>query len=144
MFAAGTSQAEVARRFRVSRMAVSKWHAKWEREGMEGLKSKGRLGRMPGLTTQNISAVRRAIFRGPRKAGYATDLWTLARIAKLICDIASISYHPSHVWKVLQSMNFSAQIPSAKPKERNERKIAEWKRIAWPAIQKRGSNSMPA
>lgn len=144
MFGKGIAQAKIVRRFKVSRMAVSKWHTAWEQEGVEGLKSKGRLGRMPRLTAQDISAVRRAILRGPRKAGYTTDLWTLARIAKLIRDIARVSYHPSHVWKVLQSMNFSAQIPSAQPKERNERKIAEWKRVIWPQIQKRGRNTMPA
>jgi transposase len=144
MFRSGATQAEVARRFKVSRMAVSKWHASWDKEGMEGLVSRGNPGKDPRLTPQNIVTVRRAILKGPRNAGYATDLWTLSRLTRLIRDVVCVSYHPSHVWKILQSMGFSAQMPSAKPKERNERKIKAWKEIHWPAIQKRGSKPVAA
>ncbi len=140
MFQRGAAQAEVARYFEVSRTAASVWHTAWEQDGMAGLTGAGRLGRRSRLTVTDIGAVRRAILRGPRMAGYATDLWTLARITKLIRNVADVSYHPSHVWKVLRSMNFTAQIPSRKPRERNERKIAEWQRVVWPQIQKKGSN----
>lgn len=144
MFRSGKPQAEVARRFTVSRMAVSKWHAAWDKEGMEGLKSRGNPGKDPRLTPRDISLVRRAILKGPRNAGYATDLWTLSRITRLIREQARVSYHPSHVWKILQAMGFSAQMPSTKPKERNEKRIRMWREVEWPAIQKRGSKTVVA
>lgn len=143
-FRRGLSQAEVARRLKVSRMAVSKWHAAWEKNGAAGLKSKGKPGQDPRLTTEDVRAVRRVLLRGPQKAGFATDLWTLARMAKVIREVASVSYHPSHVWKVLRAMNFSAQMPSAKPRERNEGEIKAWQEKVWPQIKKRGSKYTPA
>ena len=144
MFRSGRTQADVARRFKVSRAAAHKWYGAWEKKGLEGLKSRGNPGKDPRLTSQDISAVRRAILRGPRNAGYATDLWTLSRITALIREKARVSYHPSHVWKILQAMGFSAQMPSAKPKERNEKRIKRWREVEWPAIQKRGPKPSPA
>lgn len=144
LFARGLSQAEVARRLAVSRTAVHYWHSAWEKKGVPGLTSKrGVFGRTPRLTEVKIRTVRTAILRGPRAAGFATDMWTLGRIAKIIKKVASVSYHPNHVWRVLHAMGFTCQKPSAKPKERNERAIKRWKEIEWPAIQKRGTNSMP-
>lgn len=145
MFAAGMSQAEVARRLEVSRPSVHVWHSAWEKNGAAGLKSKrGRFGRMPRLTELNIKKVRGTILKGPREAGFPTDMWTLRRIAKIIKKVAAVSYHPNHVWRVLHSMGFTCQIPNAKPKERNEKAIKTWKAIEWPAIQKRGSKTVPA
>lgn len=144
LFTKGTSQAEVARRFKVATPSVHAWHAAWEKNGVAGLKSKrGIFGRIPRLTEAGIEKVRIAVLAGPRKAGFRTDMWTLTRIAKVIKRVASVSYHPNHVWRVLRAMGFTCQKPSAKPKERNEREIKQWKEAAWPAMQKRGVNSMP-
>lgn len=145
MFAKGIAQAEVARRLKVSRPSVHAWHNAWAKGGMEALKSKrGRFGRISRLTEPKVEMVKAAILRGPRQAGFSTDMWTLARIAKVIKNVASVSYHPNHVWRVLHSLGFTCQMPGTKPKERNEKAIRRWVRVAWPAIQKRGQNSMPA
>jgi transposase len=144
LFARGFSQAEIARRLKVSRAAVHYWHNEWEKSGVVGLESKrGVFGRAPRLTEVKIKKVRAAIIQGPRKAGYATDMWTLARIAKVIKVVASVSYHPNHVWRVLHAMGFTCQKPSTKPKERNEKAIKRWKETAWPIMQKRGPKAMP-
>lgn len=144
LFTRGLSQAEVARRLNVSRPSVHAWHAAWEKNGAAGLASKrGVFGRTPRLTEANVRKVRTVILKSPRTAGFATDMWTLGRIAKIIKRVASVSYHPNHVWRVLHAIGFTCQKPSAKPKERNERTIKHWKEVEWPAIQKRGTNSMP-
>lgn len=145
MFVVGTSQAEVARRVGVSRTAVHYWYIAWKKKGTAGLNStRGVFGRMPRLTEVNIRAVRSAILAGPRTAGFPTDMWTLSRITMIIKRVASVSYHPNHVWRVLHAMGFTSQIPSAKPKERDEMAIRRWRNTAWPAMQKRGSKPMPA
>lgn len=145
LFETGTSQAEVARRLDVSRAAVHYWHVVWKKKGLSGLNSKrGVFGRASRLTETKVQKVRRAILAGPRKNGFATDMWTLGRIAVIIRKVASVSYHPNHVWRVLRAMGFTCQMPSAKPKERNEGAIKRWKEIEWPAIQKRGSQPAPA
>lgn len=144
LFARGVPQAEVARRLGVSRTAVHYWHSEWEKNGLPGLESKrGVFGRTPRLTEAKIKKIRKAIIRGPRKAGYATDLWTLVRITKVIRTVASVSYHPNHVWRILRAMGFTCQKPSTKPKERSEKTIKQWKETEWPAIQKKGARAMP-
>lgn len=140
MFAREVPQAEVARRLVVSRTAVHYWHMAWKKKDMKGLRSKrGVFGRAPRLTEQKIKTVKTALLAGPRNAGYETDLWTLQRIATLIKQQAHVSYHPNHVWRVLHSLGFTCQIPEAKPRERNEKRIKEWTEVAWPAIKKRAS-----
>ena len=139
LFARDISQAEVARRLDVSRPAVHYWHVAWEKEGEEGLKSKrGVFGRSPRMTDATMLKVKKAILAGPRTAGFSTDMWTLARIAAIIKRTISVSYHPSHVWKVLHAMGFTCQIPDTKPQERNEKAIKQWREATWPLIQKRG------
>ena len=145
LFARGTAQAEVARRLQVSRPSVHAWHTAWTKNGMAGLKSKrGVFGRAPRLTEAKIHNVKAAILKGPRNAGFPTDMWTLGRIARVIKKVASVSYHPNHVWRVLHSLGFTCQIPGTRPKERNERAIKRWREAEWPAIKKRGSEPAPA
>lgn len=145
MFTADIPQAEVARRLAVSRTAVHYWHKEWRKKGMRGLNSRrGKFGRVSCLTETKIQRVRTAILAGPRKNGFATDMWTLARIAGVIKRTVSVSYHPNHVWRVLHAMGFTCQAPNAKPKERDGKAIKMWREITWPAIQKRGSKPMPA
>lgn len=142
LFARRVSQAEVARRLDVSRPSVHAWYAAWERDGMDGLASKrGVFGRAPRLTEAKIEKVRATMLKGPRAAGFATDMWTLGRIAAVIKKVVSVSYHPNHVWRVLHAMGFTCQMPSAKPKERNEKAIKAWRETEWPAIKKRGSKT---
>lgn len=145
MFARGVSQAEVARQCGVSRTAVHYWHEAWKKKGEGGLApSRPVFGRPSRLTEKNIERVKTAILAGPRESGFPTDLWTLARIAMVIKKKAKIAYHPNHVWRIIRSLGFTAQIPTTKPKERNEKAIAYWKTKVWPQIQKRGSNARPA
>ena len=144
MFARDISQPEIARKLDISRTAVYYWHTAWKKEGEEGLTGAGRFGRKSRLTEAKTERIRAAILAGPRKAGYPTDLWTLSRIAQVVKKKTGIAYHPSHLWKILQAMRFSSQIPATKPKERDEERIKEWREKVWPKIQKRGPKHMPA
>jgi hypothetical protein len=49
LFAAGRSQAKVARRLGVSRQNVSRWHARWRSGGSEALRSAGPTGHTYGI-----------------------------------------------------------------------------------------------
>ena len=144
MFARDIGQPEIARRLGVSRTAVYYWYIAWKKKGQEGLKGAGRFGRKSRLTEAKIERIREALLAGPRKAGYPTDLWTLSRIAQIVKKKTGIAYHPSHLWKILRSMRFSAQIPATKPKERDENRIKVWREGIWPKIQKRGPKTKPA
>ncbi len=137
LFEKGNSQAEVVRALGVSRQSVSRWYRAWEREGKPALKGAGRAGRKPRLTPAQRNQVEQALLRGPLAHGYATILWTLPRIAALIAKLTGVKYHPGHVWRILQAMDWSLQRPEHRAKERDDEAITRWQKRRWPQ-RKRG------
>jgi transposase len=70
--------------------------------------------------------------------GYATDLWTLRRIAKLIEKEFAVVYSASAVWRLLVAdLKWSTQKPERRATQRNEAAIEQWKRTTWPQIKKK-------
>jgi transposase-like protein len=67
-------------------------------------------------------------------AGFANDLWTLARVAEVIERVTGVAHHPGHVWRLLKRMRWSLQRPAPKAVERNEAEIARWVAEEWPRI----------
>ena len=148
MFGRGVPQADVARQLGVSRQSVSRWHADWQRGGTGALKAAGRAGRMPRLTAAQLAQVERALRRGPRAHGFATDLWTLDRVATVIEAETGVRYHRGHVWKLLRDkLGWSRQRPARRAVERDDEAIARWVAEDWPRIKRgladagRGSSS---
>lgn len=133
----GVPQAEVARRVKVHRQSVSRWARQMDEKGLRGLKQAGRAGRKPQLRGEDLRRIERRLKRGPKALGYATELWTAARVAHLIEEECGVHYHPGHVWRLLRRMGWSCQRPSGRARERDEAAIAEWKRERWPEIKKK-------
>jgi transposase len=143
MFAAGASQAEVARAFGVSRQAASVWYARWRAGGTDALRGAGRAGRAPRLTPAELDAVDQALRKGAQAFGYETDLWTLARVTTVIERLTGVAYHPGHVWKLLRRLGWSLQRPARRAVERDEQAIAAWVKRDWPRIKKTPGGATP-
>ncbi|MGH9136064.1 MAG: winged helix-turn-helix domain-containing protein, partial [Acidimicrobiales bacterium] len=127
LFARGVTQADVARELEVSRQSVSRWYGDWQAGGTKALKGAGRAGRRPRLSQAQLRAVDRALRKGPGAHGFATELWTLARVAQVIEAETGVAYHPGHVWKILRDqLGWSRQRPAKRAVERNEEAIASW------------------
>lgn len=139
MFAAGKRQAEVARKLRVTPAAVSLWHQAWEAEGMKGLKSKGHPGFVSEFTEADGKKVRAALLKGARKYGYATDLWTLERIADVMKKVTGKSFGTTWTWHIVLSLGFTNQKPERRSKERDEMAIETWQRSTFPRLKKMGA-----
>lgn len=135
----GLSQAEVARRVKVSRESVRRWRNQMVIHGStKGLKKAGRAGRKPGLEQDELDRLKGVLLQGPEKAGFPNGLWTLDRIAWLIQKEFEIQYHPGHVWWILhKKLGWSCQRPIGRARERNEAAIQDWKQNLWPAIKKK-------
>lgn len=148
LFAKGKSQAEVARRLGVSRVSAMRWHQSWVEAGLRGLASTGPPGRPSRMTDSQWRSVERVLQRGPERAGYSTDVWTLERIATVIRDVTGVEYHIGHVWRLLRQRGWSLQRPTARARERDEEAILRWKKQTWPREKKtsvraeRSSSSM--
>ena len=87
-FAAGVRQIDIARELGVAHQTVSDWHALWKRGGKDALRRAGRAGRRPKLSAEQLVDVETALAKGPKANGYATELWTLARVAEVIEAVA--------------------------------------------------------
>jgi len=137
LFENGLTKAEVARRLGVSAQSTSRWFAIWQAQGVSGLRKAGRAGRKPRLAPAQRQQIAQSLHRGPQALGYATPLWTAARVADLIERQTGVHYHPDHVYRILQQLGWSCQRPVGRALERNERAIRRWKRHDWPDIKKK-------
>jgi transposase len=144
LFAEGReNQATVARRLGVSRESVRRWYDAWRAEGVAGLRKAGRAGRKPRLDSQQVALLDEALVEGAISHGYATDLWTLPRVARVIAEITGIRYHPGHVWRILRAMNWSLQRPARRARERDEQAIFRWVKEEWPRVKKTPVDTTP-
>jgi transposase len=79
------------------------------------------------------------LLQGAQAHGYADQFWTLKRIARVIEEHFQITYHPSHVWKILQAMDWSCQKPERLAREQDRKAVESWRKQTWPHIKKRSS-----
>ncbi len=136
LFTKARAQADVARELGVSRQSVSRWHAEWKKGGVAALRGAGRAGRPPMLDASDRKSVERQLLRGPIAHGYATELWTLDRVAEVIESTTGVRYHPGHVWRVLRQLGWSRQRPARRALERNDEAIAHWAKVEWTRVKK--------
>lgn len=133
----GLSDAEIARRLKTTRQSVGRWRGAWDQGGKAALQSKGAAGPKSRLNAVQVQAVVAALEAGPAAAGHITEVWTLPRVAKLVQKLSGQRYHPGHCWHLLRKLGFSCQRPTRRALERDEKKIAGWKRSTWPALKKK-------
>lgn len=143
MFTDGLPQAEVARRLKVSRESVSRWHEQWRQGGVDALKKAERAGRPSLLTPDQLAQVEAALLRGAVANGFPTELWTLRRVAEVTERLTGVAYHQGHVWRILRRLGWSRQSPARRAVERDEAAIAAWVKERWPALKRGLSTSEP-
>ena len=102
LFAQGRSQAEVARELDVSRQSASRWHAGWQADGAAALRTRGPTGRRPKVADDQLEAIQQALLEGALAHGFATDVWTLDRIAVVIQGLTGVALSNPSVWRLLR------------------------------------------
>jgi len=135
----GWSQARVAAEVGVTRSAVSKWVKARADGGKAALKAKPHPGPKPKLSPRQLARLEKMLLQGPRKHGYPTELWTCPRVVALIQKTFAVRYDPSGVWHLLTRLNWSAQKPERRARERDEEAIRRWRKKDWPRIKKSAS-----
>jgi len=136
LFEQGRRQAEIARRFHISRPTAHRWYQAWRLKGRAGLRGAGRAGRKPRLSSENLRRLEAALLQGPTAWGFRTHLWTLERIAEVIWKTRHVRYSVSQVWRVLRQLGWSRQRPDRRARERNEVAIRRWVRVRWVQVKK--------
>src|SRR5918993_1377103 len=129
-------QAEIARQLGASRASVSRWAATLAQEGPRGLEARPIPGRVPRLDEKAWARLGRLLDRGAMAAGFASERWTLKRIAALIEREFGVHYHPGYLERPLKAHGFSVQRPATRARERDELVIAVWPKREWVALKK--------
>ncbi len=127
----------VARQIGCSPASVSRWQAEVQAGGPAALRAKPAPGRPPRLPPRQRQKLLRLLLKGAGAHGYATDLWTLPRVAEVIRREFGVTYHPAHVWKILRGEDWSCQKPERRARERDEAAITRWRQRRWAHIKKR-------
>jgi len=133
-FAGGQRPVGVARALHVSHETARRWYHHWRETGT-ALPRRPQ-GPRPRLGPEQLAELQRELLRGPLAHGYATDLWTLARIAELIRKQFGVRPHPSHVFRLLRALGWSCQKPEKRATERDEAAIQRWVYEDWPALKR--------
>lgn len=133
----GLNLPAVAVKIGCSISSVHRWRKEHRKKGADGLKAKSVPGRPAKLTDHQKQKLVQVLLKGAMNNGYSTELWTTRRICEVIGKRFEVTYHPNHIWWLLQEMGWSCQKPVKRAKERNEKEVAHWKRYVWPHIKKR-------
>jgi transposase len=133
------SQAEIARRLDVSRMAVSQWaeRLRVDPHGFATLRRRSKPGRPSRLTPLQWRQLLKILEKGAMRSGFETERWTLARIRDVIGRHFRVTYHARYLSARLKDLGWSAQVPAVRARERDEELIRAWLNRDWPRIKKK-------
>jgi transposase len=133
----GCSFNEAARRMGCGASSVMRWYRAWRKGGNKALRVRFSPGRPPKLGAQQCQRLLQLLVKGPIARGYRTNLWTTARIARLIKQEFGVQYHPNHIGRLMHRLGWSHQKPERRAVEANDQAIEQWKRGKWRRIKKK-------
>src|SRR5208337_2176643 len=124
---------DIAEAFGVSEAAVSQWLAHARKEGTDGLLAHPHGGHAK-LTPEQQGLLPDFLWHGAEAYGFRGDVWTCARIVKVLRWEFGVSFHKDHVSRILKAMGWTPQIPITRAIQRNEEEIERWRTEIWPKL----------
>jgi len=129
----GESPTVVARILGVRATSIHRWR-RMARQAT-GLDSRPVPGPTPRLSDAQLGQLDRLLAQGAKAHGWPNQLWTAARVARLIEKRFGVKHHPEHVRKILKRrLNWSSQKPRRKARERDDKEVERWKGDEMPRI----------
>jgi transposase len=132
---------EVAEFLGVDTTSVRRWVRAFRRHGWSGLKAVAAAGRPGRLGRTQEKVVRRWLSEPASAFGFATELWTAARVGELIRQEWGVAFNPRYLPRWLKARGFSCQKPERVPRERDDEVIAAWVAEDWQRIKKKRTAS---
>lgn len=139
----GWSRADVADFLGVHPVTLAKWMARYRTGGEAGLAAKPVPGRPRRLTPEQEREVLSWLTRKPTEFGFPTDLWTAARVARLIGERLHVTFHPNYLREWLASRGHSPQKPQRKARQQNPTELERWLAEEYPEAKKKPARSKP-
>ena len=106
---AGWKQKDIADSLGVSQTAVSNWIRRVRQSGTQSLRTRHSPGAPSRLDTTQKSSLIQLLEQGPGAHGFASGNWTYSRIAHFIAQRFGVSYHQSHIPKLLKTLDWVPQ-----------------------------------
>lgn len=133
----GKPQVEIASLVNCSQAWVSKVLIRYKTLGESGLKVKGKApGKASYLKADQLESLKSMLLQGALQYGFATDNWTRERIAELIQQQFEVSYHPSHISKVMKKLVFTQQKPKRRSYRKDDQAVEDWRKEQLPKLKK--------
>jgi len=132
----GMAVVDVADAYGVDRKTVSRWVTRFENNGTSGLQRKVGSGRPRKLEELSEGELRRIVLRGGLAFGYESDLWTVGRIRRVICDEFRIQLSKNTIWRRLRDAGLTYQKPERQYYEIDEGTRNKWLRYEAPKIRR--------
>lgn len=123
----------------VSEGAVSRRLETAHRGGKAALRSRRHPGGPAKLTPSQRRLIPDFLSHGSEAYGFRGDLWTTARVARVIAEEFGVSYHKGHVSRLLQRLQWTPQVPVIRALQRDEKEIQHWQQVVWPELKRRAS-----
>jgi transposase len=133
---AGWSQQEIAEALGVTKGAVSQWMSAVKADGVDALFARPHPGGPTRLTIAQRTLLPDLLTPGAEAYGFRGNVWTCARVAKVIEWEWGVVYHPAHVSRILKELNWTPQKPIERASQRNETLIEHWRTEVWPELKK--------
>jgi transposase len=134
----GHPAAEVARFLEVHERTVRGWVRLYETKGEQALAARPHPGPKPRLTAQQQAEVLSWFSQNPTDPafGFPTELWTGARVSKLIRERWGVRLHPGHLVRWLRQRGITSQRVRPRPRGHNPQEMQRWATEQWPRILK--------
>jgi len=102
----GESSRAVAKRLQCDQKLVLYWKNRYEREGLEGLKTRHKSGKPSLMTKRQENTIKKIISKEDLK-----NPWITKRICELIRQKTGIEYTQRHVQRLLNKWGFNILVP---------------------------------
>lgn len=132
----GWAPSDVAEALGVSRAAVSQWLATAAAAGPGALRSRLRPVPAGRLLPGQRFLIADCLWHGAEAYGFRGDLWTCARVAKVIAEEFGVRYHPGHVSRLLKGLGWTPQVPITRAIQRDEEALQRWREHDWPQLKR--------
>jgi len=133
----GWYQRDIAEALDVSEDTVSRWLTRAHEGGAESLRTRPRSGHPPKLSEAQKRLIPEFLWHGAESYGFLGDVWTCARIARVLEEEFGVRYHKGHVSRLLQQMRWTPQMPIRRAIQRDEAAIEHWRAEVWPDLLRR-------
>jgi transposase len=108
-----------------------------QRGGIEALLAHPAPGHPPKLTAGQRRLIPDFLWHGAEAYGFRGEVWTCARVAKVIKEEFGVSYHKDHVGRLLKALGWTPQVPITRAIQRDDEEIEHWRAVVWPQLQAR-------